>query len=206
MNASNRQRKVLNFFGIRFSPALTSGAAGWEIGEIMADEKNREKWSKYLYLTKDFDSDSPALASFDPSELEAVSIPEGWNSSGEIRKFNSEIVASELANASPFDTPQPEIQFREKTFVFTGKFTFGTRKACQDAVVALGGITPPRSSVSRETDFLVIGCEGSPHWQRGSYGKKIEAAILARRNHGRLAIVSEEHWREQMQKAQKGIK
>jgi NAD-dependent DNA ligase len=201
MKASNRQKKLLNFFGIPFSSKLTKGAAGWEIGEIMSDTVNRESWRKYLYLTKDFDSDSPSLADFDASELEKVEVPEAWNASGEINNFNSELVAAEMEKATPFDSPQPDVIFPERTFIFTGKFSFGSRTACQNAIAELGGLTPSRSSVSGEVDFLVIGNEGSPNWKRGSYGKKIESAILSRRNHGRPAIISEDHWKGQIDKA-----
>jgi NAD-dependent DNA ligase len=82
--------------------------------------------------------------------------------------------------------------------MFTGKFSFGTRKECQAAVIDRGGYAPSRKSVSSETDYLVIGAEGSKDWKRGSYGNKIEAGILSRREHGIPAIISEEHWVSQI--------
>jgi hypothetical protein len=39
--ASNRQKKMLRFFGIPFSTKLSVGAAGWEIATIMLNEGNR---------------------------------------------------------------------------------------------------------------------------------------------------------------------
>jgi NAD-dependent DNA ligase len=200
MTATNRQKKLLTFFGIRFSPNISTGAAGWEIGAIMEDEKNRERWRRYLFLTRDFDSDSPILAKYDPAELEAVNIPEDWSASDEMQKFHDEIVGQEMSGGAPFDDPAPSIDFAGHSFMFTGKFEFGTRKACQNAVTERGGSAPSQKSVSREIDYLVIGSGGSKAWKRGSYGNKIEAAVLSRREHGSPAIVSEEHWSAELTK------
>lgn len=200
MNATNRQKKLLTFFGIRFSPRISTGAAGWEIGAIMEDEANRERWRKYLFLTRDFDSASPAPAHYDPAEIEAVEIPEDWSASDEMRKFHDEIVGQEMSFGAPFDDPAPSIEFRGRSFMFTGKFEFGSRGACQNAVTERGGSAPSQKSVSREIDYLVIGSGGSKAWKRGSYGNKIEAAVLSRREHGTPAIISEEHWRAELAK------
>ena len=196
MNATNRQKKLLTFFGVRFSPNISTGAAGWEIGSIMDDERNRERWRRYLYVTKDFDSDSSLPVRCSSQELEAVEIPEEWSASGEMQKFRDEIVGQVMSDSSPFDDPPPEIEFRKHNFVFTGTFDFGTRAACQNAVTERGGFAPSQKNISREIDYLVIGLGGSKAWKRGSYGNKIEAAILSRREHGTPAIISEEHWAE----------
>ena len=44
---------------------MSSGEAGWEIANLFADDERREEWRKYLYLTKDFDSDTDQLKPFD---------------------------------------------------------------------------------------------------------------------------------------------
>lgn len=200
MKATNRQKKFLSFFKVRYSPNISTGAAGWEICAIMQDEKCRERWRRYLYLTNDFDSDSPALKPFDEAQLQSGDMPEDWSASEAMQQFRDEVIAGELADSSPFDQPQPAVKFTGKTFIFTGKFSFGTRKACQAAVIDRGGYAPSQKSVSRETDYLVIGAEGSKSWKRGSYGNKIEQAILSRREHGSPAIISEEHWVSQIGK------
>jgi len=199
-NANNRQKKILTFFGISYSPNITTGAAGWEIAALMENEANREKWRKYLYLTKDYDSETPDLAPFDPNELENVIIPDDWSSSLEKLGIYDEIVGQEISSGAPFDVPAPEIDFEGTTFLFTGKFEFGTREACQAAVTERGGSAPSQQSVSRAIDYLVIGAGGSKSWKRGSYGNKIQAAILSRRIHGTPAIVSEKQWAEQLSK------
>lgn len=193
--ASNRQRKLLRFFNVPFGLKISSGAAGWDIDWLMSDEANREKWKRYLYLTGDFDTDSDQLKQFDPQQLAAVQIPEDWDADQAIQEFRSDVAARILSEQTPFDSPQPEVRFDRRVFVFTGKFDYGTRKQCQDAVIERGGQAPDSKSVSHDVDYLVIGTQGNPQWKRGSYGNKIEKGILARRDYGSPAIISEDHWR-----------
>ncbi len=193
--ASNRQKKLLRFFKIPFSENISAGAAGWEIANVMSSEECRQRWRRYLYLTNDFASDTDSIQPFEIAALQAVQIPEGWSSSDALRQFQAELVDQVLADESPFDQPQPIVSFAKRTFMFTGKFGFGTRKQCQDAVLSLGGSAPDHKSVSHSIDFLVIGVEGSSAWRRGTYGNKIESAIIARREYGSPAIISEEHWK-----------
>jgi len=200
MTATNRQKKLLTFFGIRFAPNISTGAAGWEISSLFSDERNREKWRRYLYLTNDFDFDSSIPAKFDLSELEALVIPEDWSSSTERQKVYNDIIGTVMSDGSPFDDPEPELIFPQRKFVFTGKFHFGERDACQNAITERGGLAPSQKNISREIDFLVIGEGGSKAWKRGSYGNKIEAAILSRREHGKPAIISEKHWIKELTK------
>ena len=107
-----------SFFGIHFSPNISNGAAGWEIANLFADDDLREWWRKYLYLTKDFDSDTDQLKPFDQDELNAVVIPDDWHSSDEMQKFKDELVANLLENNNnaPYDNPQPLIKFSGSTF------------------------------------------------------------------------------------------
>jgi hypothetical protein len=192
--ASNRQKKLLRFFEVPFSTSISAGAAGWEIAAIMSNEECRDRWRRYLFLTSDFDSDTDSLKPFDKTALQAVRIPEDWSSSEALRHFRDELADDILHDESPFDRPQPSVSFAKRTFIFTGKFAFGTRKACQDAVISHGGSAPDQKSVSHSVDYLVIGTEGSKAWRRGTYGNKIEDAILSRRDYSSPAIISEEHW------------
>ena len=193
--ATNRQKKLLKFFGVPYSERTTMGGAGWEIQTLLSDEARREQWRKYVYLTSDFDSDSDELKPFNQSDLINTEVPEDWTTKRAVSEFRGELVASLLAEAEqdPFDKPQPEVIFAGKLFVFTGKFEYGTRKACQQAVLDRGGRTG--NTASHQNDYLVIGSSGSTHWKYGDYGQKIENAIIARRDYGAPAIISEEHWR-----------
>ena len=198
--ATNRQKKLLRFFNIRFSPNISNGAAGWEIASLLADDERRERWRKYLYLTKDFDSETDKLQPYDVSALSATVVPEDWHSSKEIQHFKDELVANLLGNEAPYDNPQPEIQFAGRTFAFTGKFNFGSRKECQSAVNGVGGIAAAKPAINRNLDYLVIGTQGSPDYKMDSYGSKIEKAILSRREFGSPAVISEDHWAQEMTK------
>ena len=140
--ASNRQRKKLRLFGVKFPAGITSAAAGVQIDVLMQFKENFDRWEKYLYLTKDFDNDSPELKDFDRGKLDSVEIPEGWSAKSEQREVRANIVRKQLEEGSPFDNPPPDVVFSGKKFMFTGKLTFGKRSACQAAVEAEGGIAP----------------------------------------------------------------
>jgi NAD-dependent DNA ligase len=192
LQATNRQKKLLRFFGVSFGPSITMSAASWEIDGLMASEENRLRWDQYKYLTRDFDRESDDLRPFSEDDLRATVVPVGWDSADETRRSDEEFVARVVGSDSPFDRPEPAVQFKDCDFVFTGKFAFGSRKACEAAVASRGGRA--LSSVTGQVEYLVVGTLGSPAWSRGAYGSKIEQAVLLRREHGRPAIVSEEHW------------
>jgi len=194
MTASNRQKKLLRFFGIKFAHNISSGAAGWEIGSLFNDLKNEHAWNKYLYLTNDFTGDSDQLKPYDRAELDSLKLPEGWSASAAAGEYRSEIISSEMTDCSPFDSPAPVVEFRGKTFMFTGKFNFGERTACQATVESLGASAPDTKSVTPDIDYLVVGTVGSKAWKMGAYGNKIEKAILLRREKALPAIISEDHW------------
>jgi NAD-dependent DNA ligase len=89
-------------------------------------------------------------------------------------------------------SPPPALTFAGYEYVLTGRFAYGTRKKCEQAVVDRGGSV--HSDVRARTNVLVIGTFGSEAWVRSSWGRKILAAMVAR-NAGRpIRIVAEEHW------------
>ena len=191
--ASNRQLKVLRFFGIPFAPNITKGLAVRYIFGIFDDPKNRERWNKYVFLTDDAESESSELKSFDPAALEAVVLPSDWEAKGQ--KLNTSYRAraeSLLSEHSPFDDPEPKVEFSGKHFCFTGNFEFGKRKACESAIKERGGIAD--DNAKHETDFLVIGKRGSDRFAKNGYGRKIEWAIVAKLEFGKPLIISEDHW------------
>ena len=185
------QKKVLRFFGVNFHPSITSGAANWELGNIFSDDLKKEKWHRYLYVTRDFGSDSDRLLPYDEDALEETTFPDDWSAEEAIQELIEETAAQILASESPYDYPPPDVVFSDHSFCFTGKFDFGPRKECAHLIVEKGGTAA--KGVSADVDFLVIGSQGSPTWKRGNYGRKIEMAVFLRRENGRPAIVSEEH-------------
>lgn len=100
------------------------------------------------------------------------------------------------ATRLPLNEPQPELRFTGSFYVFTGKFAYGTRAACQQVVQARGGEC--ERDVTQRTNVLVIGILGSEQWMHSTHGRKIEKAVHYRANGLPLAIVSEEHWASQL--------
>ncbi len=104
----------------------------------------------------------------------------------------------ELLSATfPLDKPAPPIIFEGKHFCFTGKFAYGPRKICEQAITERGGNM--KTSISDWVDYLIIGNFSSEQWQHTTYGRKIEAAMLFRdqrkRTYGnQIAIIHEDHW------------
>ena len=150
----------MRFFGIEFHPSITSGAAGWESGNISSDEVKAEKWYKYVYLTEDFDSDSDQLLPYDEETLEKTTFPDDWSARKAIQEFREETAAQILASESPYDYPPPDVVFSGRSFCFTGKFDFGPRKECEHLIIEKGGSAA--KGVSGDLDLLVIGTQGSP--------------------------------------------
>ena len=97
--------KLLRFFGVDADDKLSVGAAGWEIARILEDDENRERWRRYLFVTKDFDSDSPNLKPFTREALDHAVVPADWDESAAVKEFREELVAKLLDGVSPFDVP-----------------------------------------------------------------------------------------------------
>ncbi|MBS1198134.1 MAG: hypothetical protein H6R18_1919 [Proteobacteria bacterium] len=93
----------------------------------------------------------------------------------------------------------PTIFFRNMTFCFTGMFYFGTRAACERAVLKLEAM--PVDRVTSKLDYLVIGSIVNEDWANMTYGRKIETAIERRERYGLPAIVSEQQWVKALEEA-----
>lgn len=94
--------------------------------------------------------------------------------------------------AIPADA-DPVITFASKRYCFTGKFAFGPRGRCEDAVTTRGAVCD--KNVTQDLDYLVIGALVSKDWKHETYGRKIERALEIREKSGaRPAILSEEQW------------
>jgi NAD-dependent DNA ligase len=201
--ATVRQLKVLRFFGKPIDPPPTKGAASGLIVRIFSDTANKHLWAAYVYTTGDEESTSIELCPHDRDALVNVVIPEEWHPkrgpaiSGADRKVLEEIISGLLKEGSPFDDPLPEISIQCKSFCFTGAFDYGSRSDCRQAVVSRGGSLT--DGVTSETDVLVIGSKASPAWAHGSYGHKIEAAMVCRMQRGKPTIIPEAYWRELLQ-------
>jgi NAD-dependent DNA ligase len=97
-----------------------------------------------------------------------------------------------VATRLPIDEPAPALVFAGSEFVFTGRFIWGTRDACQQAVEQRGGTSG--SNITKRTAFLVLGDLGSRDWVHTSFGRKIQKAVEYRDLGVPLAVVDERHW------------
>lgn len=99
------------------------------------------------------------------------------------------------ATQLPLNDPLPIVQFGKRQFCFTGKFVYGARVSCEQAVADRGGTC--QGNPTLKTDYLVIGTLGSRDWIHTSYGRKIEFAVTARDDKSApIAIIDEAHWHQ----------
>ena len=92
----------------------------------------------------------------------------------------------------PLDDPPPPLAFPAWEYVFTGKMAFGTRRACEHAVLARGGSIG--KSVTLRTHVLVVGALGSIAWKESTHGTKILRALEIRESGRPIRLVAEAHW------------
>ena len=91
----------------------------------------------------------------------------------------------------PLDVPAPSIEFEGRRFCFTGTFAYGQRRDCEGKVESLGAEV---GSLTKKTDFLVIGIYATESWAHSSFGRKIEKALDMKNKGVPIAIIGEEHW------------
>lgn len=84
------------------------------------------------------------------------------------------------------------IEFDGKLFCFTGKFVYGSRKKCEQAIIDRGALAHP--SVINGLDYLVIGTLASRDWINTSHGRKIESAVANKGKGKPVVILAEEVW------------
>ncbi|MDP3908013.1 BRCT domain-containing protein [Novosphingobium sp.] len=105
----------------------------------------------------------------------------------------SEIELGEALKSTtlPLCSPAPSVTFEGQQFVFTGTFSYGQRKDCERAVLERNGEI---GSLTRKTDYLVIGSYATDSWKHSSMGAKILRACELRQGGAPISIVSEAHW------------
>ena len=78
-----------------------------------------------------------------------------------------------------------------KVFCFTGKFVFGPRSLCEQAIQSCSGLV---GGITKKLNHLVVGSLGSPEWKHGSFGTKIDKVVQYRTGRLPLRIVHEDIW------------
>ena len=83
------------------------------------------------------------------------------------------------------------IEFQDHVFVVTGDFKNGMARSEVLTVIKNNGGTPSTGSVTKKTDYLIVGEKGSDAWRFGNYGRKIEKAIEYREKYKSPYIIKE---------------
>lgn len=111
---------------------------------------------------------------------------------------NTAPMKGESSNSTslPYTLPQSPLTFDARLFCFTGKFQSGSRQWCESQVIAKGGLAT--GSITKKLHYLVIGEIGSRDWMHSTHGRKIEKAIEYNEAGHSIAILSEQHWFEQL--------
>lgn len=76
-----------------------------------------------------------------------------------------------------------------KTFCLTGEFNRGPRAMVEDLLASKGGV--PVKSVTKKTDYVIVGSQGSDAWSAGNYGSKIKKALELQEKGVAIQIVKE---------------
>lgn len=89
------------------------------------------------------------------------------------------------------------VVFTGNSFLLTGKFIFGSRSRCAEAITERGGALA--AGVNKSLNYLVVGTLSSRDWAHEAFGRKIEAAVALRSSGCPVAVISEEHWTKYLQ-------
>lgn len=108
-----------------------------------------------------------------------------------------EIGELQKSTSLPICDPAPKLTFVGSRFCFTGTFNFGKRKVCEAKVANLGGTA---GSLVAATNYLVIGSYATDSWAHSSFGRKIEKAVDMRERGLPINIVTEDHWKNQIER------
>lgn len=91
----------------------------------------------------------------------------------EFRKFISPVEEQST------DHQSEDIDLSGKSCCLTGNFTLGTKKDIEQRLTAMGAAVVP--SVTKKTDVLIAGGQGSTAWAYGNYGGKKKRLLKCRK-------------------------
>ena len=79
-----------------------------------------------------------------------------------------------------------------KHIVLTGEFDCGERSAVAKQIEEVGGIND--KGVSKSTDYVVVGAQGSDAWKTGKYGGKIQKSMELNAKGRNIKIIEEKEF------------
>lgn len=94
-----------------------------------------------------------------------------------------------LTNVRGICAVDPQIEFQERLFCFTGKSERASRIEIAQLVADKGGEF--KDNVVLDTDYLIVGADGNPCWAYACYGRKIEQAVAYRKDGRQIMLVHE---------------
>lgn len=83
----------------------------------------------------------------------------------------------------------PIIDFTNKNFTFTGKSSKATRVDFANIIEEHNGFF--MDSLTKKTNYLIVGADGNKCWAFNCYGRKIEKAIQMRKDGIKIILVNE---------------
>jgi NAD-dependent DNA ligase len=93
------------------------------------------------------------------------------------------------ASTEVWEDALDELKIPGSVFCLTGEFVSGDRESVDTMLRCLGAET--NSSVNKSVDYLVIGTLASRDWLYTSHGRKIEKALLLKREGSAIKIITE---------------
>ena len=85
--------------------------------------------------------------------------------------------------------PCEELNVNGKGICLTGEFDCGSRSSVSSMLEEQGAIMQP--GVTKKTDILVVGGQGSTAWSSGNYGSKIKKALELQTKGAQILIIRE---------------
>ena len=92
-------------------------------------------------------------------------------------------------NISGHCTSNPDIDIDGKTFCVTGVLKSGNRASLEKQISDLGGI--PTKTLTKKTDYLIVGDNGNSAWAFACYGRKVEKALEMRKGGHTILLIHE---------------
>ncbi|MBR2845813.1 MAG: hypothetical protein IKF00_11440 [Solobacterium sp.] len=81
------------------------------------------------------------------------------------------------------------VSFEGKTCCLSGNFLCGSKADVEKIINDRGGLVVP--SVTKKTDYLIVGGEGSSAWAYGNYGSKVKKALKMQEDGHHIKILGE---------------
>jgi hypothetical protein len=106
-----------------------------------------------------------------------------------INKITGEGAAHFESSTDMWEDDTDSLSFAGKTFCLTGEFVSGDRDSIDTMLKMLGAKTS--TAVQRGVDYLVIGTLSSHDWLYTSHGRKIEKALLLKREGCKVTVITE---------------